>query len=110
MIEITNFQNEAELITISILPRLKTWSIDSPESIMSNSSANVTLNLPESGYEAVVWVIPDDSGTTLFTDIRGLDMRVAILGVGSIGGVFLSSLSNADVDLLAISRGPTTQS
>ena len=37
-------------------------------------------------------------------------MRVAILGVGSIGGVFLSSLSNADVDLLAISRGPTAQS
>tara|TARA_Y100000589_G_scaffold138039_3_gene132120 strand:+ start:1849 stop:2799 length:951 start_codon:yes stop_codon:yes gene_type:complete len=37
-------------------------------------------------------------------------MRVAILGIGSIGGVFLSSLSNADVDLLAISRGPTAQS
>ena len=37
-------------------------------------------------------------------------MRVAILGVGSIGGVFLSSLSSADVDLLAISRGLTAKS
>ena len=71
VIEITNFQNETELITISIsAPPGDTWGIESPESIMSNSSVNVTLNLPESGYEAVVWVIPDDSGTTLFTDIR----------------------------------------
>ena len=71
VIEITNFQNETELITISISgPPGDTWGIDSPELIMPNSSVNVTLNLPESGYEAVVWVIPDDSGTTLFTDIR----------------------------------------
>ena len=37
-------------------------------------------------------------------------MRIAILGVGSIGGVLLSSLANTDAELIAISRGPTSQS
>tara|TARA_B100000575_G_scaffold65227_1_gene50040 strand:+ start:8691 stop:9641 length:951 start_codon:yes stop_codon:yes gene_type:complete len=37
-------------------------------------------------------------------------MKVAILGIGSIGAVFLSSMANTNVDLLAISRGPTAQS
>ena len=32
-------------------------------------------------------------------------MRIAVLGVGSIGGVVLGALSDADVDLVAVSRG-----
>ena len=32
-------------------------------------------------------------------------MRIAVLGVGSIGGVLLGALSDTDCDLLAISRG-----
>ena len=32
-------------------------------------------------------------------------MRIAILGVGSIGGVILGALSDTDVDLVAVSRG-----
>ena len=37
-------------------------------------------------------------------------MRVAILGIGSIGGVILAGLADTDVELVAISRGPTAQS
>ena len=37
-------------------------------------------------------------------------MRIAVLGVGSIGGVILAALSDTQVDLVAISRGPTAQS
>ena len=71
VIQITNFQNETEPITISISgPPGDSWSIDSPESIPANSSANVTVNIPDSGFEAVVWVVPTDSGTTVFSDIR----------------------------------------
>ena len=71
VIEITNLQNETELITISVSgPPGDSWRIDSPESIPANTSVNITLNLPESGYEAVVWVIPEDTGTTVFADIR----------------------------------------
>ena len=32
-------------------------------------------------------------------------MRIAVLGVGSIGGVLLGALSDTDCDLVAISRG-----
>ena len=32
-------------------------------------------------------------------------MRVAVLGVGSIGGVILGALSDTDTDLVAVSRG-----
>ena len=32
-------------------------------------------------------------------------MRIAILGVGSIGGVILGALSDTDTDLVAVSRG-----
>ena len=32
-------------------------------------------------------------------------MRIAILGIGSIGGVFLSSLADSNADLIAVSRG-----
>lgn len=32
-------------------------------------------------------------------------MRIAILGIGSIGGIFLSSLADSNVELIAVSRG-----
>ena len=32
-------------------------------------------------------------------------MRIAILGVGSIGGLVLGALSDTDADLVAVSRG-----
>ena len=32
-------------------------------------------------------------------------MRIAVLGVGSIGGVVLGALSDTDADLVAVSRG-----
>ena len=32
-------------------------------------------------------------------------MRIAVLGVGSIGGVILGALSDTDADLVAVSRG-----
>ena len=36
-------------------------------------------------------------------------MRVAVLGIGSIGGVILAGLADTDVEIVAVSRGPTAQ-
>ena len=34
-------------------------------------------------------------------------MRIAIIGVGSIGGVLLGALSDTDAEMVAVSRGTT---
>ena len=36
-------------------------------------------------------------------------MRVAILGIGSIGGVILAGLADTELELVAVSRGSTAQ-
>ena len=36
-------------------------------------------------------------------------MRVGVLGIGSIGGIILAGLADTDVEIVAVSRGPSAQ-
>ena len=36
-------------------------------------------------------------------------MRVAIIGVGSIGGIILGAMADTDVDIVCVSRGSTAK-
>ena len=70
-ITISNLQNVTESITISISgPPGDSWGIGSPDYISPNSNVNITVILPEEGFQAAVWVIPGDSGITVYSDIR----------------------------------------
>ena len=70
-ITISNLQNVTESITISISgPPGDSWGIESPDYISPNSNVNITVIMPEEGFQAAVWIIPEDSGITVYSDIR----------------------------------------
>jgi hypothetical protein len=70
-IHIINLQNETLPIIVSTSgPPGELLDIQAPDSILPSSNANVTLTIMEPGYEAVVWVVSEDSGIIVYSDIR----------------------------------------
>lgn len=71
IINIANLQNQTlPIIVTTSGPPGEFWDIQAPESILGLSDADITLSIMEPGYEAVVWVVPDDSGIIVHSDIR----------------------------------------
>ena len=71
VINISNLQNETLPIFVSASgPPGELWDIQAPDSISAYSDANITLSITEPGYEAVVWVVPEESRITVHSDIR----------------------------------------
>ena len=70
-IHIINLQNETLPIIVSTSgPPGELLDIQAPDSILPSSNADVTLTIMEPGYEAVVWVVSEDSGIIVYSDIR----------------------------------------
>ena len=71
IINIDNLQNQTlPIIVTTSGPPGEFWDIQAPDSILGLSDADITLSIMEPGYEAVVWVVPDDSGIIVHSDIR----------------------------------------
>ena len=71
IIHISNLQNETLPIFVSASgPPGELWDIQAPDSISAYSDANITLSIMEPGYEAVVWVVPEESRIVVYSDIR----------------------------------------
>ena len=71
IIRISNLQNETLPIFVSASgPPGELWDIQAPDSISAYSDANITLSITEPGYEAVVWVVPEESRIIVHSDIR----------------------------------------
>ena len=71
VIHISNLQNETLPIFVSASgPPGELWDIQAPDSISAYSDANITLSITEPGYVAVVWVVPEESRITVYSDIR----------------------------------------
>ena len=71
IIRISNLQNESLPIFVSASgPPGELWDIQAPDSISAYSDANITLSITEPGYEAVVWVVLEESRIIVHSDIR----------------------------------------
>ena len=85
------------------------WGVSHPSEIAPNSQALVTISVEEtnrqSGHLGLSCRRRGNHPTLLCSFHGGRRVKIAVLGVGSIGGVLLGALSDTDCDLVAISRG-----